>query len=253
MKSTNFIVMKNKKPLMWFISILAASLLIFAAGCGQLETNQPNDNDGVTGGEKPVEKAELESALEVTQAEDGSVAFELKLINKGDQDIELQFPSSQMYEITVQDKEGTDIYRYSINKLFAQAITLLELKAGQEQVWSEELDLAAQGVTAQGDVVVKAEILAGSETNGLELERDGLSASASIELAALEENGEVYENEAFRNIHVEGKKGVYTVTGEAKVHEATVSYSVTEGHFYYLEDQFTTASSADWGDRKSVV
>lgn len=242
----------NKKRFIGLISILAASLFIFAAtGCGQLETNQPNGNqDSLTGGDKPAGKATLETALNITQAEDGTAAFELKLKNEGDQDIKLEFPSSQMFEITVEDQEGKEVYRYSANKLFAQAITVVEVKAGEEHVWSEELDLAAQGASVEGEVVVKAEILAASELNGLQLDKDNLSASASAELVAQADNGneQVYENEAFRNVRVEGEKGVYTVKGQARVFEANVSYAVTEGHIYYLEDQYVTATSLDWGD-----
>lgn len=43
------------------------------------------------------------------------------------------------------------------------------------------------------------------------------------------------QNNAFRSIAVNGKGGSYTVTGEARVFEATMSYSVEDGHYYLLE------------------
>lgn len=55
-------------------------------------------------------------------------------------------------------------------------------------------------------------------------------------------------NAAFRNIVVSGTQGTYTVTGEARVFEATYQYEVSDGHHVFMEG-FGTASTGgpDWG------
>lgn len=56
------------------------------------------------------------------------------------------------------------------------------------------------------------------------------------------------ENAAFRNIAITGTQGVYAITGEARVYEATLQYEVSDGHVVFMEG-FLTASAAapDWG------
>lgn len=262
---------KNRKSFIWLISILSTCLLLFAAGCGQMPVSDSDDPTTGSGEGEEKEYASLETELDIVQSEDGTVSFDLIVKNNGEQDVKLDFSSSQTFELTVRDSEGKDIYKYSIDKMFLQALTSVEIKAGEKLAWSEELDFAAQGVQPQGEVTVVAEVLATSEANGLELDKDQLVASTTIELKAMEQNSgnndvdqdapdsgvstpegktnKEWANEAFRNIYVAGENGKYTITGEARVHEANVQYAVTEGHFYYLEDEFTTASTAapDWG------
>ena len=55
-------------------------------------------------------------------------------------------------------------------------------------------------------------------------------------------------NSAFRNIIVTGEQGIYTVTGEARVFEATFHYEVSDGHFVYQQGFLTTSAGApEWG------
>jgi hypothetical protein len=56
------------------------------------------------------------------------------------------------------------------------------------------------------------------------------------------------ENQAFRNITVNGTQGNYTITGEARIFEATVQYDVEDGHYVYLEGFVTASEGApSWG------
>ena len=57
------------------------------------------------------------------------------------------------------------------------------------------------------------------------------------------------ENKAFRNIKVSGFQGNYTVTGEARIFEATLQYEVEDGHSILLEGFETADKGApDWGN-----
>lgn len=58
------------------------------------------------------------------------------------------------------------------------------------------------------------------------------------------EIGEATGNNAFRNVTVTGSNGSYTVTGEARVFEATMQYRVEDGHNYLLEGTHTVDEGA---------
>lgn len=56
------------------------------------------------------------------------------------------------------------------------------------------------------------------------------------------------ENSAFRNIVVTGTQGTYTVTGEARIFEATYQYEVSDGHQVYQKGFGMASTGApDWG------
>jgi hypothetical protein len=55
------------------------------------------------------------------------------------------------------------------------------------------------------------------------------------------------QNNAFRKVQVTGEGGVYTVTGEARVFEATMQYAVSDGHNYLIENFHTLSEGApEW-------
>ena len=64
----------------------------------------------------------------------------------------------------------------------------------------------------------------------------------------------LYENDAFRietvDVQEDGKKII--VSGLANVYEATISYSVEDGHEVF-DTGFVTASSAEWGTFELIV
>ena len=62
--------------------------------------------------------------------------------------------------------------------------------------------------------------------------------------------GKEYKNERFRKVTLEKLgKNKFRVKGQAQVFEATINWSVEDGH-YVIIDGFTTASigSPEWGD-----
>ena len=52
------------------------------------------------------------------------------------------------------------------------------------------------------------------------------------------------ENTAFRQVKVSGSNGSYTVTGEARIFEANMSYALSDGHRYLLEAHHTLGAGA---------
>lgn len=59
-------------------------------------------------------------------------------------------------------------------------------------------------------------------------------------------------NSIFQNISVEGKKGEYVVTGEARTREGVFFYTVEDGHYQYVDETkvVTTEKSPDWSSFK---
>lgn len=87
-------------------------------------------------------------------------------------------------------------------------------------------------------------------------ETEIITNSISTDTIAVEkpvEKSEVlkkHQNERFRNVTVEKlKNNNFRVKGEAQVYEATIKWTVEDGH-YVIADGFTTATigAPEWGD-----
>jgi len=66
------------------------------------------------------------------------VSFSLEILNAQDKMLKLFFPTSKIYDFAVYDESGKEVYRWSGNKLFTQAITRLVLKPRETKVFSLE-------------------------------------------------------------------------------------------------------------------
>lgn len=221
--------------------VIAISVMLLM-GCGGQAVVQPitgeniGDNLRESEQEETKELADLETSLTVTEKED-DIVFDITLENKVTKDIEVTFPSGQQFEIVVTADDGEEVYRYSMEKLFTQAIQHQEVKAGQQLTWREVWDSKVNGEqipTGTYQAEVKINIL--TETTDLKISEESLVSKAEFTIAAEDQEQPLTENDAFRNIHVVGENGKYTVTGEARVYEATMHYAVSDGHIYYVED-----------------
>jgi hypothetical protein len=72
----------------------------------------------------------VETSLVRTDSTDG-ISFIYEIRNKGEQDIELVYSTSQPYEYEIYKKTGELVYRYSDGKVFTQAIREKLLPAGK--------------------------------------------------------------------------------------------------------------------------
>lgn len=116
------------------------------------------------------------------------------------------------------DKSWNDIFeRYEGNAIWLQTEEALSFQIGQKvQYWID--GGIAKSYPAQG-TAHKIEVIA---------ERP-------------------LENAAFRNLTATGSQGHYVVTGEARVFEAVMSYAVSDGHNYLVEDFHTLdAGAPEW-------
>ncbi|PKG25503.1 BsuPI-related putative proteinase inhibitor [Niallia nealsonii] len=154
--------------------------------------------------------------------------IELKLTNNSSQRQELRFSSSQKYEIAIKSLSGEEVYRYSFNKLFTQAIQRLAINPRESLVWKERWDYKNNGQRVEpGDYIVEAELLPMALTDPAEL----MIAKATIAISE--------ENRVFKNIQVKGEKGKYTITGIADT-KNNLLYTIEDGHNELISKQWVT-------------
>ncbi len=148
--------------------LLSISLLVFTlVGCGSLKTEVPEETP-TTGNVSDIENEAVQVKPIVQLNQEGDhLKFHISLVNQGKEDVELTFPSGQRFEIFVNDSNGREVYRYSINRSFIQVIEEVILKAGEELSWEEEWDLTMNGeeVVPSGEYTATVEITAHSDVD----------------------------------------------------------------------------------------
>jgi hypothetical protein len=115
-----------------FAIVLAGALL--ADACARPE---PAPDPGALAGSGGVE-AGLISSFEAQVAAD-SVRFTLHVTNATAEPIELEFPSAQRFDFEVLAEDGTEVWRWSAEQMFAQMLGTEQIGAGEivdyEAVW----------------------------------------------------------------------------------------------------------------------
>ncbi|WP_203556435.1 BsuPI-related putative proteinase inhibitor [Bacillus sp. B15-48] len=137
------------------------------------------------------------------------ISFELVLKNESDSPKELEFPSSQLYELTVRDPDGKIVYTFSEDKMFAQVITTVQLAPKEKKVWVEEWIHSLQ----PGAYEVTAQLLSSKAP---------LSDTKNMNVPA--------ENPVFKEVETSGKGGNYVVKGLANPTNGQFFYTVEDGH-----------------------
>ncbi|MGE6630948.1 BsuPI-related putative proteinase inhibitor [Bacillus sp. NPDC077027] len=110
---------------------------LILAACGTKKDDIPDKEVSLGMGEKTVQLT-----IKPVQ-KDRSVQFDMSLKNDSDRDIEFTFNTSQKFELSVYDENGTEKYRYSKDRMFTQAIQSFVLKAGEaydfQDTWSNDV------------------------------------------------------------------------------------------------------------------
>lgn len=73
------------------------------------------------------------------------VDFELLIKNNEEAPLHFEFPTSQYYEITVTDRSGNEVYRYSKGRFFLQALQNLKIEPHQTYRKVESWDYKVNG------------------------------------------------------------------------------------------------------------
>jgi len=149
----------------------------------------------------------------------------LKLTNISDHLNKLRFSSSQKYEIVIKSFDGKEVYRYSLNKTFTQAVQEMTLNPLESIEWKETWDYKNNGQRVEaGDYQVEAEVLQMALTNP----KEPITAKAALSVPE--------ENQIFKNIKVQGSKGIYKITGYAHTKNKLL-YTVEDGHKELISNQ----------------
>lgn len=66
------------------------------------------------------------------------IFFSLEISNIQDKTLKLFFPTTKIYDFTVYDESGKEVYRWSGNKLFTQVVTRVILKPKEVREFNVE-------------------------------------------------------------------------------------------------------------------
>lgn len=80
----------------------------------------------------------LASSLDVSVHD--AVTLSLHVTNASDSSVELRFPSGQIYDFAVLDSAGHEVWRWSADRMFTQALQTKSLDASQTMTLEERWD-----------------------------------------------------------------------------------------------------------------
>ncbi|WP_176215226.1 BsuPI-related putative proteinase inhibitor [Cytobacillus gottheilii] len=157
----------------------------------------------------------------------GELIMDLKIENTGDETVNLEFSTSQKYEIEITDDAGNEIYTYSKGRAFLQVLQNLALTPGERKHWTEKWNFQQEGIQLQpGTYKITAAV-----TGRLLKEGTGpLIARSTFSIP---------ESSAAMNVETEGERGTYKVTGEVNKAGKDLYYTVEDGHHIYVKEQKT--------------
>ena len=218
--------------------IIAFLLFILCVGCVQPVINNDNNNESKPDTETPVVEVPAEvidlNNIEmdfIALAGSNEVQFILGLSNNNEADAEMYFSTGQKYEIVV-TKNGNEVYRYSNDRMFTEALEQVTLPSKEKLEWEESWDYTIDGERVPAGEYEARAYFVPYQVSNMEVNDQVFHMTTTFVIPS--------ENKAFRNVTVEGENGRYIVRGEGRVFEATASYFVEDGHNYLIEETFFT-------------
>jgi hypothetical protein len=177
-----------------------------------------------------------------------SAVFEITIENKVDFPLRFDFQSSQLFEISVIDGKGKQVYLYSKDRYFLQALQQVTIEPGGAFTIVDEWDYSYEGKRVpEGEYTVNVRLIP-TKLNGEKLMQiETLSHSQKIYIPA--------ENPVFRNVKAAGNNGKYVITGEVMTKDGFVLYSVEDGHEELLKEQQLqiAGSEGEWKNFKFEI
>lgn len=166
-----------------------------------------------------------------------TLEMEVVLSNTSSYPFAFEFPTSQKYEISINDEKGNEVYTYSKGKAFLQALQTLTLNPDESMIWKEHWNYVHEGQrVSEGEYHVKATLQA-RKLNGEPLFTKE-TAEASVYISE--------KNPSFRHAKVSGEKGNYIVTGEARPVSGKLYYTVEDGHNELIAEQPLKINPKGW-------
>lgn len=171
---------------------------------------------------KETREAEKVSFFIDANATSDKITFEIVLRNESDDLLNIEFPTSQLYDIVLKNKEGKEVFQLSEEKAFTQVLTNIQLQPGKVVRWEDTWE--SHGLP-EGEYSVYAKLKA-KRFNHQEV--NVITDSRRIQVPS--------ENQVFRNVKVKGEKGSYQVEGKACTTSDNIYYTVEDGHNQQVEE-----------------
>lgn len=138
---------------------LSIAALILGAGCTKetTRTTTPKPKKSV---EKSVFINDTKLTLSILKPEFSQneiIPLRLRLTNTSTEKITLHFPSGQKFDFSAEDKDGSEVWRWSANQSFTQAVTTIEIKPGEHQDFFAKIE---EGFLRPGSYEIKGTSMA---------------------------------------------------------------------------------------------
>lgn len=129
--------------------MITAFLFASLVGCGTTDNSKNENSNGGGSGE--------EMNISINKITD--LQYQLSIQNNQEKEEKITFPSSQDFDYFIKDNDGTIVYTYSADKMFAATVEEEVLAPGEKLEY--ELDLSeALSYIEPGDYVLEAWITA---------------------------------------------------------------------------------------------
>jgi hypothetical protein len=184
------------------------------------------------------EKVPLIFTVTAFPGEEGS-QIQLLLYNNSEEDKNITFNTSQMFDFTIKNKAGKVVYQYSQGKSFLQALQTISLKKGETKIWKETWDYKQEGKRVpEGEYKIEARLM-GEDISGFD---HPLRAEYSFKVPE--------ENPSFRGVKVREVKERISIQGQARVSDGSFYYYVEDGHRVLLKETLfkVNKEAPNWTD-----
>lgn len=119
----------------------------------------------------------LSTSITVNQEND-LLTFQLKLLNKGEMDTTVTFPTGQLFDIVLEDEAGNIVYHYGKDKMFTQALVDKTVKAKDHLLFTAETTFDRKE-WKPGTYHLKGEVQV-IAVNGIALDKPGLTIEKQL-------------------------------------------------------------------------
>ena len=91
----------------------------------------------------------------------GSMAFYIAIVNQSEQDLVVEYPTTQEYDFALEDHRGQEYWRWSKDRVFSPALTKVTVPGGEQggfHVFGEELEELPMPDERDGHVTLVGEL-----------------------------------------------------------------------------------------------
>lgn len=220
--------MKRGVRMKWLAVLILIFLLLF--GCN-FQTNEPNEGTIIdVDRELPAEYVDLNRLKAEVVASPGSeqVGIKVELRNENEVEADLTFLNDQIFELVIRE-DGDTVFRKFVDDPDKTVGNQITIDASESVEWTTVWDYKREDGTrvSPGSYDMYIYFLP-YKISEMEVNDAALYSTTKIEIPA--------ENNAFRNVSVEGAQGEYIVSGEARVFEAQFMYMVEDGHNIFIDE-----------------